>query len=136
MDHGSPAKRAKRDDGFILGGHDDGVRLDGTFVGAANVLKKKQAGARGECEEQFLKLAICHPFLKRCVVRYLETRQEGGHSWLVLEVSIGAVPVPCRSRRMAADARAPPSLYLTYATGHKPKHYLNLVCCGRTSLPA
>ena len=113
MADGSPAKRAKRDDGFMLGGHDDSVRPDGTFVGAANVLKKKQAGARGECEEQFLKRAICHPFLKRCVVRYLETRQEGGHSWLVLEVNIAAVTVLCCSRRMAADARAPPSPYLT-----------------------
>jgi|LauGreDrversion2_3_1035106.scaffolds.fasta_scaffold56262_1 hypothetical protein len=102
---GPPAKRAKLDDGFMLGGHDDGVRLDGTLVGAANVLKKKQPGVRGECEEQFLKRAISHPFLKRCVVRYLETRQEGGHSWLVLEVSIAAVPVPCRSRRMAAGLR-------------------------------
>ena len=41
---GSPAKRAKRDDGFMLGGHDGGVKPDGNSGNAAQVLKLKQTG--------------------------------------------------------------------------------------------
>ena len=53
---------------------------------AAHVLKKKQPGANGEREEGFLQAMRTHPFLCRCVVRYVETRQEAsGQQVLVLE---------------------------------------------------
>jgi len=41
----SPAKRAKHNDGFALGGHDGGVRPAGESD-AAYVLKLKQSGTR------------------------------------------------------------------------------------------
>jgi uncharacterized membrane protein YgcG len=82
---GAPAKRAKRDDGFTLAGHDGGVKPDGGAPDAAYVLKVKQAGKKGEREEGFLRSAIAHPFLSRFVPHYVETRRDGDQDWLVLE---------------------------------------------------
>ena len=81
----SPAKRARKDDGFTLGGHDGGVRPDGSAADSALVLKAKQAGANGVREEDFLRSAVLHPFLSRFAVRYVETRRYGDQEWLVLE---------------------------------------------------
>ena len=134
---GSPAKRAKRDDGFMLGGHDGGVRPEGSSAGAAHVLKKKQPGTRGEREEQFLRRALAHPFLSRCVVRYCETREEGGHAWLVLEVGCACVPSPRRAAlgaraRRRADARAPRLLRQNAFAGMKRPAALDLKMGTRT----
>jgi hypothetical protein len=87
---GSQTKRAKLDDaklddGFMIGGHDGSVKPNGESCTAEHVLKLKQAGARGECEERFLRAACSDPFLSRVAVRYLCTRQDGQQEWLVLE---------------------------------------------------
>ena len=62
---------------------------------AAHVLKKKQPGANGEREEGFLQAVRTHPFLCRCVVRYVETRQEStGQQVLVLENLCAGMGMP------------------------------------------